>query len=293
MRWDSVRMWTVALALVGLCASGADAQDKGPNTGRISFSGGMDYTTDYFFRGILQEDEDYILQPYGDLTFKLWDGQGPLNAVGLTFGLWNSLHGGPTGVDGAVADPKVWYEADFYTKLSATMFEDLTAGLLYTAYMSPNDAFGTVQELALTLAYNDAGLLGPFALNPSVVLAYELDGQTDLGRHRGVYLQLGVSPGLTLFEKSRAPFSLTFPLLVGLSLSDYYEEVGIGGNNDRFGYFSGGVAASVPLAFIPPAYGSWQARAGASVLVLGDNLKQVNNGDDTEVIGTVGLALTY
>jgi hypothetical protein len=293
MRLGNVRVWAaaLALALVGLSASGADAQDKGPNTGRISFSGGMDYTTAYFFRGIFQEDDDYILQPYGDLTVRLWDDKGPLNAVGLTVGLWNSLHGGPSGVDGPNADPKVWYESDFYTKLSATVFEDLTAGLLYTAYMSPNDRFGTVQELALTLAYDDARLWGPFALRPSVVLAFELEGQADAGSHRGVYLQAGVSPGFTLFEKRRAPLSVTFPLLVGLSLSDYYE-FGTG-NDDTFGYFSGGVALGVPLAFIPAAYGSWQARAGVSVVILGDNLQQVNEGDDTAVIGSVGLALTY
>jgi hypothetical protein len=302
MRRGSARLGAVALALglVGFTATGAHAQDKGPNTGRISFSGGIDVPTDYFFRGIVQEkdsflDDSYILQPYGDLTFKLWEGKGPLSAVGLTIGLWNSLHGGPTGVEGGAGglestDPKIWYESDFYTKLGATFFEDFTASLIYTAYMSPNGRFDTYQELAFGLGYNDSKLLGPFALNPSLLVAFEVNGQADAGRHRGVYLQAGVSPGLTLMEKSRVPLSLSFPLLVGLSLSEYYE---FGGDDETFGYFSGGVAASVPLAFMPAAYGAWQARAGVSVLVLGDALEQVNNREDTEIIGNLGLALTY
>lgn len=157
--------------------------------------------------------------------------------------------------------------------------------------MSPNDRFRTVQELALSLGYNDAGLLGPFALNPSLLVAFELAGQADAGRHRGVYLQLGVAPGVTLLEKTRTPVTITFPLLVGLSLSEYYE-FGTG-RDSTFGYFSGGVSAAVGLGFVPAAFGSWQLKGGVSVLTLGDNLRRVNNRDDVEVIGTLGLAFAY
>jgi hypothetical protein len=299
MRRGNMRVWMVALALVGLVATAADAQDKGPNTGRISFSGGIDVPTDYFFRGIAQEkdgfvDGNYILQPYGDLTVKLLEGQGAVTNIGLTFGLWNSLHGGPSGVEGSASvDPKVWYEADFYTKLSATVLDDFTAALIYTAYMSPNDRFATYEEVALSLGYNDSKLLGPFALNPSVLIAFETDGQADAGRGEGTYLQFGITPGYTFNAKGAYPLSVTLPLVVGLSLSDYYERIGVGGDDDTFGYFSVGPAASLPLRFIPTAYGSWQARAGLSVLVLGENLEAANTGDDIEVIGSLGLALTY
>ena len=39
------------------------APEAKPNTGRVSLSAGIDWTTDYYFRGILQEDDDYIFQP--------------------------------------------------------------------------------------------------------------------------------------------------------------------------------------------------------------------------------------
>ncbi len=283
------------LAVAMLTAAPAAAEDAAPNTGRISLSAGVDFPTDYYFRGIVQETEGYIVQPYGELTFKLFESKTALTGLGLTVGSWNSLHGGPTGIEGSdesgVHDPKIWYESDFYAKLTATLFEDLSAAVIYTAYMSPNDKFNTVQEVAVGVGYSDARLLGPFALNPSLLVAFETKGQADAGRHRGVYLQAGIAPGLTLFEKSPAPLALAFPLAVGLSLSEYYE-FGTG-DDETFGFFSGGVTASLPLRFIPAAFGAWQLRGGVSVLTLGDNLKAVNRNDRVEVIGTLGFAFSY
>ena len=71
---------------------------KGPNTGRLSISAGVDWTSAYFFRGIKQETEDLILQPYGELGVKLVDQAGALTALTVTGGFWNSLHTGPTGL---------------------------------------------------------------------------------------------------------------------------------------------------------------------------------------------------
>jgi len=300
----AVSVAAITAAVVALAPAGALAQDKptdrpaesaappkGPNTGRLSLSAGVDFPTDYYFRGIFQEDEDYIIQPYGELTFKVFESDGPLTNVGVTLGTWNSLHGGPSGVDGPNADPRLWYESDFYAKVGTTLFEDLSAGVIYTAYMSPNDRFATVQELALSLGYNDAKLLGPFALNPSMLLAFEVKGQADAGRHRGVYLQLGLSPGVTLFDSGPLPLTLSFPLLAGLSLSEYYEFDT--GDDDTFGYFQGGVAAAVPLKFVPAGFGAWQLKASINWLHLGDNLRAVNNGDRDEFIGSIGIAFTY
>ena len=265
-----------------------------PNTGRISIAGGVDFTTDYYFRGIVQETEDLIMQPYFNLTLKLFEAdEGVLTGVNFTTGIWNSLHWGPTGDKDLVGDPHNWYEADVTAGLSAIFFKDLTFGVTYTAYTSPNGFFNTVQEISLGLSYNDSKLLGPFALNPSLLVAFEVEGQADAGRHEGVYLQLGLAPGLTLFEKSTYPVTLTFPLTLGLSLSDYYERIGIGGSDDTFGYFSMGVNVAVPLAFIPPSFGTWQVKAGVQGLFLGDNLKAANRNDGTEIIGTIGIAFTY
>ena len=264
---------------------------KGPNTGRVSINAGVDWTTAYFFRGIKQETEDLILQPYGEVSFKLVENAGALTSLSLTPGIWNSIQTGPTSESPIASDPKVWYEFDGYVRLSAVLWEDLTTYALYTAYTSPSGAFGTVQEIAFGVGYNDAKLLGPFALNPSFLVAFELDGQADAGADKGIYAQIGIAPGYTFLADSPYPIAVSVPLAVGLSLSDYYE-FGTG-SDDTFGYFSGGVTATVPLAFIPPGFGKWLIKGGVQVLYLGDNLKTINDGDRTQVIGTVGLVFTY
>jgi hypothetical protein len=267
-------------------------ETKGPNTGRLSINAGVDWTSAYFFRGIKQETEDVILQPYGELTFKLVENAGALTSLSLTAGIWNSLHTGPTGSDSVTAsDPKVWYELDGYGKLSAVLWDDLTTYVLYTAYLSPNNVFNTVQEVAFGVGYNDAKLLGPFALNPSFLVAFEFDGQADAGRDKGVYGQIGIAPGYTFLAESAYPLAVSVPLAVGLSFKDYYE-FGTG-SDDTFGYFSGGVTLSVPLAFISPEFGKWLVKGGVTMLYLGDNLKAINDGDQVQVIGTLGLAFAY
>ena len=257
----------------------------------MSISAGVDWTSAYFFRGIKQETEDLILQPYGGLSFKLVDQAGALTALSLTGGIWNSLHTGPTGSDSVTAsDPKLWYEFDGYVRVSAVLWEDLTTYALYTA-CQPQRPLRHRPGVAFGVTYNDAKLLGPFALNPSFLVAFELDGQADAGTAKGVYAQIGIAPGYTFLAESAYPLAVAVPLAVGLSLSDYYE-FGTG-SDDTFGYFSGGVTVTVPLAFIPPDFGKWLVKGGVTLLYLGDNLKTVNDGDEVQVIGTVGLVFTY
>lgn len=284
--------------LAGPVTVGAEEQ-KGPNTGRLSLSAGLDYTTDYYFRGIRQETRDPILQPYGSVTLKLYEGKVGLTGLDLTLGTWNSLHWGRTGVKGNVStnDLDLWYESDFIATLAAQLFEDLTFATTYTAYMSPNGVFSTVQEVAFGLSYDDSKLLGPFAVNPSVLLAVETAGQADAGARKGAYLQIGVAPGRAFFSGTSYPVSVSVPLTLGLSLHDYYEFAT--GDDDTFGYFSGAVTGSIPLAFIPASYGAWQLKGGVQSLFLGKTLRRANRSaddpspDGVEVIGTVGISLAY
>ena len=68
-----------------------------PNTGNISLSAGFDVTTEYLFRGIFQEDQGAIVQPWFEIGVDLFKSDGPIRSAALTFGLWNSLHSGPSG----------------------------------------------------------------------------------------------------------------------------------------------------------------------------------------------------
>ena len=70
------------------------------------------------------------------------------------------------------------------------LIDNWEAGIAYTAYTSPSHAFGTTQELALSLQMDDSGLLEGFSLFPMRSWAFETAGGADGGADEGVYLEL-------------------------------------------------------------------------------------------------------
>jgi hypothetical protein len=144
--------------------------------------------------------------------------------------------------------------------------------------------FGTVKELSFKVAVDDSGLLGAASVKPYALLAQELDGQADGGANEGTYLELGIGPGYSLSK-----MTVTVPVKVGLSLSDYYE--GITGD-ETFGFASVGGVVTIPLTSAPTRFGSWNIHGGVEFLMLGDRNEAVF-GDSSHVIGSVGIGLSY
>jgi hypothetical protein len=244
----------------------------------VTLTIGADFPTAYMFRGIFQEDEGFIMQPFVDVGIAAAPG------VTINAGLWNSVHSGPSGADHP--DRNAWYEMDFYA--SATFQAGkLKPGLLYTAYTSPNDAFATVHELAAVVGYDDSGSTVP--LNPKAILAFELDGQADGGESEGTYLELGVRPVFPLSGHPKYPVTLAVPAKLGLSLKDYYE--GLEGDKS-FGYFDLGGILSVPLAFMNGKT-TWEIHGGVDILWLGDTPKAFNGGDGVKAVGVIGFSMIY
>jgi len=229
---------------------------------------GLDFTSAYLFRGILQESGGAIGQPYADIAFAL------KNGVTVDVGTWNSIH--------STANVGNWYESDYFGSVTFTTGK-FKPGLLFTSYTSPADRFATVQELAGTLVYDDSK--SPFPLSPKVILAFELgDGQADGGANKGTYLELGVKPGIKLAPKA----TLYIPAKTGLSLNHYYE--GPTGDNS-FGYFDLGAQLSVPVA--SGKGGALEIHGGIDFMWLGDNLKALNSGDNFKPVSLIGLTFTY
>ena len=159
-----------------------------------------------------------------------------------------------------------------------------------TKFRSPsNDAFGTVKEITLGLSFDDSERMGTFALSPHGLLAIELDGQADggTGEREGVYLELGIEPDLAL---NNSAVSFVFPVTLGLSLANYYEDAL--GNDSAYGFFDMGAVASYPLA-VSESYGSWKISSGLHLLFLGGSLRTFNDGDQVQVIGSFGLSIGY
>ena len=255
----------------------------------VSGSLGVTFTNEYLFRAIPQEDRGVIAQPWVELGFRLYDGgAGDLvRNVELTTGIWNSLHDGPTGGSGTA-----WYEADAYAGLSAQLGERWTVGAIYTVYHSPNGSFGTVGEVGGSLAFDDSDLWLPIALQPSVLVAFEVDGQADAGRREGIYAEMAIEPRVALGNVDGLAFDLILPMKIGLSLRDYYEQPG-GGGDKTFGYFDAGLVLAAALPGVPNPGKPWTVEMGMHYLVLGDSNKARNSGDGSELLATFTLGTTF
>jgi len=252
------------------------------------FSGAIqaDFSNAYYFRGILQERDSFIAEPWGELYYSLYSSEdGPIRDVSVGGGVWASFH---TEETGASDNPKSLYEVDWYPIISIGLPQSLSLTTIYYFYTSPNDAFRTVQELNFKLAWDDSEALGRFALQPWINLAIEIN-RTSFGNHKGEGLQLGVEP--TLFEIPFEDYPVTFtaPVEIGLALKNYYERDD--DDESTFGYLSFGMGASVPLAFMPECLGSWTFSVKGKGYWLNHTLANANLGRtmSPQVTGSLGL----
>jgi hypothetical protein len=250
---------------------------------------GVNFVSEYISRGAMQENQGVIAQPYADLYFALYEGDGFVNKVTLNLGLWSSLHSKHTG-EGAVSDTTksstpAWYEFDYTPGVSVTFAKNYTFTASYFEFDSPNDAFNASRNINLNLAYSDTDLLGAFALHPHVAYLREINGIAATGPvgGRGSYYEVGVAPGLPAF----GPVTITFPVTGGFGSNDFYAE------NKTFGYISGGVNASVALSCIPTQYGTWAFNAGATYYYLADQNADYSNVDNNRVVFGGGLGATF
>jgi hypothetical protein len=289
-----VRAAVVVLLTIGTWAGGtgtAYAQND-PNPGALTFTGGVDFPTVYFFRGIRQEtDPGLTMWPYGDLGISLFSGDGGLKSASVNVGIWNSLQTGSSGSDGPTGG--LHYEEDFYATLGLGFGGGISVGTTFTAYTSPNAMFTTVKEISFKVS--KAHWLAPYG-----TLAFEIggdesgqaDGGHTFGGSKGTYLELGVGPSWPL---GGGVATLAVPVKAGFGLSSYYEQVGSDGTitSDEFGFFSVGGLVTFPLSRISSNYGSWNFHAGLDWLSLGDMTRLLNDDESTQFIALFGIGLTY
>ena len=284
MRSTPARLATAALVLITCLAAEATAQTA-PNRGRITFVGGLDFANTYMFRGLRQDDTRLIMWPYAEAIADLYSATDGLTRVTLHIGTWNSLHTGITGRWGPSG--KMWYESDLYGTIAFGFDPGVSVAATYTAYMSPNNSFATVKELSFKAAL-DEGNVGGFSLQPYALVAFELDTlpglrQADNGLNAGTYLEVGVAPAWV-----DPSVRVQFPIKVGMSLKNYYELAGV---DHTFGYLSLGAVATVPLG--DGAYGGWNVHGGVEFQSLGNTPEAFNGGDQTKLIVSIGVGLSY
>jgi len=287
MRSRTARLSAALVVVMLACfTSEGTAQVVDPNRGKITFLGGLDFATAYVFRGMLRDDTRVVLWPYTEATVDLFQGREGLKSVTFHLGTWNSLHTGATGFNNG--NGKLWYESDLYGTMAVRFGPDITVAATYTAYMSPNDSFSTIKEMAFKAAVDDAGSLG-VALRPYALVAFEMNTipgfrQADRGLNAGTYFEAGVAPGWV-----DPDFRIEFPIKVGISLDDYYELAGV---DQKFGFLSLAAIATVPLGG-STSYGQWNVHGGMEFLSLGNTPEAFNGGDQTKVIGSIGIGFNY
>jgi hypothetical protein len=252
---------------------------------------GIDVTSMYIARGISQENQGAILQPYINLSFRVYEGDGALSKVSVDLGFWNSFHSRKTATGGVFggggSTTNAWYESDFTAGLSFVFNKNITLSPYYRAYMSPNDAFNTAQNLGLRLAFDDSDLLGAFSLHPYALVQFDVENSSGNGTDSGVYYEVGIAPGMQF-----GPIALSLPIKAGFGSSNYYA------NNAGYGYLSVGANAEYKLAFVPECLGDWSAHANATYYNLGSGtsgagVDAIRDHDHHEVVFGGGLRVAF
>lgn len=297
------KLGTLGLAatagIVGAPAMGQAQEALAPapvNTGRVSWELGATVASEYWYRGIAQENQGLIVQPYATVTFGLIsEGNITLDAYA---GMWNSVHANNPSSDG---EDNYWYEADFFAGVSMGLPHNLTLDLSYVNLYSPAAGSNFAEEIDVAVAYDDTDLMAslgaPFVLSPHAMVGFEINNGSDAGSDSGTYLELGIEPSFALTQSADYPLTLSIPVTAGFSLGNYYEDAA--GDDETFGYLDIGAVFSTPLPFIPADYGTWTASAGLHYIMLGDSAADlgrdfnVTDGEDNSVYATLGVSMSY
>jgi hypothetical protein len=270
---------------------------------------GVNIVSQYVSRGVIYENQGGIIQPFADLYFKVYEGDGFLNKVSVNLGIWNSFQSRKT--DAGLADDvgvarrngsttDSWYEFDFMAGVSFTFAKNFTFTPSYYAFLSPSDGFDTFHGLNLKLAYDTTDLIG-FNLGLYAQVLFELENKAGTGSDEGVYYEVGIAPSFPV-----GPVTLAFPITAGFGSNDFYgsahtkrltnaellgedlaEELELDEDDysgvdsvtiddESFGFFSAGVTVSYNLPFISECYGTWTVTAGYTYYYLGAGTSDYN-----------------
>ena len=279
---------TVSFAGVQM-SSGKEAKDLVEETKQSCISGdiGVNFVTAYYSRGIIQENQGVIAQPYLDLYLKLYEGTGFINKVTIGAQLWSSIHENRTAAAPG-SELSEWYEFDYYVPLAVTFAKNFTLTTSYYEFDYPAaNNIEPQRSVNFNLAYDDTDILGPFALHPHATVLYNFQGVAGLGQTSALYYEFGIAPGFCLLKDSMTPLTFSFPLTIGLGDDHFYP-------NEPYGFFSAGLTVAMPLKFVPECFGTWTITGGATYMNLGQATAAVNSHQDEHiVIGTAGIGMAF
>jgi hypothetical protein len=256
----------------------AEEEASGP---KITGVAGLDLNTHFISYGydVWQAGNDFgnraTVNPYAELKLDF-------DLLYVKVGTWWDVNSNATsGLGGQLQEVDVYYGV-------FVPVDKFTFGVTYQDWLYG----GSVEKiLDFTVSFDDSEYLGAFALRPSFT-AHKLLGGGDVFNAAGTQVKdsgwayvFGLAPGLTVLESEAWDLNLTFPVTVAFGDGSFYAEGG-------FAYFSSGVAASVPLKFIPAKYGAWSV--GASLVYFVTNNDAIpTNKDDNFLTGKIGFSVGF
>ena len=278
MRW-LLASAAAALLVPPLLAQEAVSPELGP---RFSGSAAISLTDKYIYHGYVLEDQGAIVQPEFEVLARFYSGDGFVSKASWRLYLFSSFQTHESRDQKADAMIHAWYEVQVETGFVLELAKRFTLSVSYVRFESPNHAFIAANAAELILSLDDSDWLGACALHPHVSWFRPFPGGWE-SSDEGSYFEFGLEPGRS-FGKGERPVKVKFPIAVGLGQKRYYL-------GEHFGFFSAGVALSVPLAFIPPSWGNWNLGLSGTYYRLGRNVANLSNGgvrDETAFALTLG-----
>ena len=234
---------------------------------------------------LLQSDVGVEIDLYKNKT-------GFINSVSVFVGAWAESLNNPA------AGGKRMQEYDWWAGASVGFADHfkLTAQSLQFQIQSTSPAPQVVVKNAtLALAYDDAHLGLPIALNPSATIFYNMDGgATAMGWGKtGTYrVDLAIAPGYSFQKSAGIPLSFSVPTSISMGPTNMYylstykgcgaatsSSTGSACSTNTFQMFSTGLQAKYDLGqIIPKKFGSWSAKAGVQYYQFLSDAIKANQG---------------
>ena len=155
---------------------------------------------------------------------------------------------------------------------------------------------GVIKNATATLAFDDAYLGLPIALNPSVGIFYNFNGGVSAmgwGKTDTYRIDLAIAPGYSFQKSAGIPLSISVPTSISLGPTDMYylstykgcgaaatgKNTGTVCSTNTFEMFSTGLQAKYDLGqIIPKKFGSWSAKAGVQYYQFLSDAIKANQG---------------
>ena len=155
---------------------------------------------------------------------------------------------------------------------------------------------GVIKNATATLAFDDAFLGLPIALNPSVGIFYNFNGGVSAmgwGKTDTYRIDLAIAPGYSFAKSAGIPLSISVPTSISMGPTEMYylptykgcgaaatgKNTGTACSTNTFEMFSTGLQAKYDLGqFIPKKFGSWSAKAGVQYYQFLSDAIKANQG---------------